>query len=132
MYDASNKAANLFQTEDCDTSFLLPRPVDTKPMHRLYGSTKHLFVKQKSVDLGEEVPVGLSVPTHQVEINLTPESKLPKHDSQESVQRIISERRLLDDNLKEVGRHDIYEVRHASDENLVGEKGESEKFDEGD
>lgn len=80
--------------------FLLAVPTEQKP--KFYGSTKHLFVKQKSM---EETPF------------LRVEVREPKHDSQESVERIISERRMLDDNFRDVRRHDIFDVT-VSEEGL--------------
>lgn len=52
------------------------------------------------------------------------EDRMPKHDSQESVERIISERRMLDDNFKDVKKHDIFDVTHSSEENLDEKDGE--------
>lgn len=98
-------------------------PQDTKPFHKLYGSTKHLFTKQLSMDISEETPFLLTVPgSHQKgEQQKTP---LPKHDSQESVQRIITERRKLDENLKEINQYDIFDVtRNDSEEKLVEQRG---------
>nr|XP_015838484.1 PREDICTED: voltage-dependent T-type calcium channel subunit alpha-1G isoform X2 [Tribolium castaneum] len=97
-------------------------PVDPKP--KFYGSTKHLFTKQLSMEITEETPF-LQVPS-QVEANKPEdkELKLPKHDSQESVQRIITERRKLDENLKEFNEYDIFDVTHSSEENLVDEQRE--------
>ncbi|XP_060523337.1 voltage-dependent T-type calcium channel subunit alpha-1H-like isoform X2 [Cylas formicarius] len=89
----------------------LALPVDSKPVHRLYGSTKHLFNKQLSMDVTEETPFLQALPV--------PVPRLPKHDSQESVQRIIKERRKLDENLKEVDRYDIFDVTRGSREDLV-------------
>ncbi|KAF2893229.1 hypothetical protein ILUMI_12948 [Ignelater luminosus] len=121
--------------ESSDTNLLLGVPTEQKPMHRLYGSTKHLFTKQKSIDISEETPFLLPATTY-----LAPESKseeeadteeqseeiqelkipkLPKHDSQESVQRIITERRKLDENLKDINQYDIFDITHGSEENLV-------------
>ncbi|KAJ8957404.1 hypothetical protein NQ318_004884, partial [Aromia moschata] len=89
---------------------------EAKPLHRLYGSTRHLFVKQLSMDIGEETPFLLSVK----DVRAGEEPKIPKHDSQESVQRIITERRKLDENLKEINRYDIFDVtRNGSEEHLV-------------
>lgn len=111
-----------------DTSFLLAVPQEQKPLHKFYGSTKHLFTKQKAVEVTEEMPFLLVVSeprtvVEKAEINPPPpednELNIPKHDSQEGVERIISERRRLDDSFKEVGQHDIYEMRNGSKENLV-------------
>lgn len=101
----------------------LTLPVEPKP--KFYGSTKHLFSKQMSMEITEETPF-LQVPQTQVEINKSEEKelKLPKHDSQESVQRIITERRKLDENLKEFNEFDIFDVTHSSEENLVDEQRE--------
>lgn len=109
---------------------LLLVPPDGKPMHKLYGSTKHLFQKQLSMEVYEETPFLLTVPGKRPE----EETKLPKHDSQESVQRIITERRKLDENLKEINQYDIFEVtRNDSEERLVEqekEKSSSSKNDD--
>lgn len=100
------------------SSHLLAIPSEHKPVvHRLYGSTKHLFVKQKSFDITEETPflspTTLALPESsfvaRVEVN-TQEKRMPKNDSQESVQRIITERRKRDENLKDINQFDIYEV----------------------
>lgn len=132
--------------ESSDTNLLLGVPTEQKPMHRLYGSTKHLFTKQKSIDISEETPFLLPATTYlapeskskeEVDTEESPEEiqelkipKLPKHDSQESVQRIITERRKLDENLKDINQYDIFDITHGSEENLVktdsDEKQESE------
>ncbi|XP_017770530.1 PREDICTED: voltage-dependent T-type calcium channel subunit alpha-1H isoform X4 [Nicrophorus vespilloides] len=88
---------------------LLCVPYESKPVQKMYGSTKNLFAKAEIVC--EETPF-LLVPD---------EKKIPKHDSQESVQRIITERRKLDENMKEVNQFDIYDVSNGSEENLVEE-----------
>jgi hypothetical protein len=103
-------------------------PPDPKP--KLYGSTKHLFTKQLSMDITEETPFlqpTLAVPQTQAEINK--QEMIPKHDSQESVQRIITERRKLDENLKELNEYDIFDVTHSSEENLVERDEQREKTD---
>lgn len=102
-----------------DTRFLLAVPQEHKPLQRLYGSTKHLFSKQRSLEITEETPFLLSVSQTQAEVNFAPQ-EMKAHDSQESVQRIISERRRLDDNLKDVNQHDIFEHTDGSEEDLVG------------
>lgn len=105
---------------------LLLVPPEVKPMHKFYGSTKHLFQKQKSIDISEETPFLLTVPGMQS----GGEAKLPKHDSQESVQRIITERRKLDENLKEINQYDIFDVtRNGSEENLVDDDEQREERD---
>ncbi|XP_068915162.1 voltage-dependent T-type calcium channel subunit alpha-1G-like [Tenebrio molitor] len=103
-------------------------PPDPKP--KFYGSTKHLFTKQLSMDVTEETPFlqpTLAVPQTQAEINK--QEMIPKHDSQESVQRIITERRKLDENLKELNEYDIFDVTHSSEENLVERDEQREKTD---
>lgn len=80
--------------------FLLAIPVEQKPLNKLYGSTKHLFVKQRSMEVTEETPFLLAAPAKENN----------KHDSQESVERIISERRMLDDSFKDVRKDDIFDV----------------------
>lgn len=104
-------------------------PQETKPINRLYGSTKHLFQKQVSMDLYEETPF-LAPPSGG---SLSPSGskftsekrdrsecfKPPRHDSQESVQRIITERRQLDETLKELEKFDIFDISHDSEEHLV-------------
>ncbi|XP_030763174.1 voltage-dependent T-type calcium channel subunit alpha-1G-like isoform X1 [Sitophilus oryzae] len=95
-------------------------PSETKPVSRHYGSTKHLFTKQLSMEVYEETPFlfpgeAKHIPSNEGECS----SRLPKHDSQESVQRIITERRKLDENLKEFDHYDIFDTKHSSEENLV-------------
>ncbi|XP_063917204.1 voltage-dependent T-type calcium channel subunit alpha-1G-like isoform X2 [Zophobas morio] len=110
-------------------------PPDPKP--KFFGSTKHLFTKQLSMDISEETPflqTSLTVPPSQVEkVEVTKheekELKMPKHDSQESVQRIITERRKLDESLKEFNEYDIFDVTHSSEENLVEKDEQREKSD---
>ncbi|KAK9701208.1 Ion transport protein [Popillia japonica] len=99
------------------SSHLLVIPAEHKPLQRLYGSTKHLFIKQKSFDITEETPflspATLALPESsfvaRAEVN-TSEKLMPKHDSQESVQRIITERRKRDEKFKDINQYDIYEV----------------------
>ncbi|CAH0564653.1 unnamed protein product [Brassicogethes aeneus] len=105
-----DEKANKKINENTDLNRLFV-PVEQKPVSKSYGSTKHLFQKQKSMDVTEETPFLLAVPTSQ-------DKKIPKHDSQESVQRIITERRNLDDNLKEMNKFDIFDINNSS-ENLV-------------
>lgn len=111
---------------DNDGSFLLVIPQEQKPLHRLYGSTRHLFAKQRSMEITEETPflleTDLSVPetklvVEKVEVNLRPEPAvgLVKNDSQESVQRIISERRKLDDSFKDIDQSDIYDITNKDE-----------------
>lgn len=105
---------------------LLLVPPEVKQMHKFYGSTKHLFQKQMSIDISEETPFLLTVPGTQP----GEEAKLPKHDSQESVQRIITERRKLDENLKDINQYDIFDVtRNGSEENLVDDDEQREEHD---
>lgn len=101
-------------------------PHETKPVNRLYGSTRHLFQKQIMKENSEETTFLLSVPSvRKSEDNKIP---IPKHDSQESVQRIITERRKLDENLKDIDKYDIFEVtRKESDENSTVAKGQRGK-----
>lgn len=95
-------------TEKSVNENILKLPTEQKPLQKLYGSTKHLF-RQRSFDLcNEETPfiqvsedTGRSEPIASVELKI--------HDSQESVQRIISERRKLDENFKDVNEFDIFE-----------------------
>lgn len=110
-------------------SLLIPH--DPKPVNRLFGSTKHLFQKQMSMETVEETTFLLSVPnTRKTEEIKIP---LPKHDSQESVQRIITERRKLDENLKEINKYDIYEVSRKQSNGKTGEgDGENKDNTEGD
>lgn len=95
--------------------FLLAIPMEQKPLHKFYGSTKHLFVKQKSMDVTEETPFLLAAPT---KVDEDEDGKMPKHDSQESVERIISERRMLDDSFKDVRKHDIFDVMQGGEADL--------------
>nr|XP_022916967.1 voltage-dependent T-type calcium channel subunit alpha-1G-like isoform X2 [Onthophagus taurus] len=95
---------------------LLSVPIE-KPIHRLYGSTKHLFSKQKSMEITEETPFlspnTLTVPeikiVAKIEMDEPTNIQMPKHDSQESVQRIITERRKRDD-LRDINQYDIYDL----------------------
>lgn len=107
---------------------LLSLPVEQKPLHKLYGSTKHLFSRQKSMEITEETPFLLTPSVHVIEAPKSSSSKdykgkelrIPKHDSQESVQRVITERRMLDENFKDIDQFDIFDVStHSSEENLV-------------
>ncbi|KAJ8971627.1 hypothetical protein NQ314_000610, partial [Rhamnusium bicolor] len=112
--------------ETNESNKLLLVPLETKPLHRLYGSTKHLFQKQKSMDISEETPFLLTVPGTQQ----GGEPKIPKHDSQESVQRIIKERRKLDEHFKDINQYDIFDVtRNSSEENLVDKDEQREGSD---
>lgn len=121
--------------ESSDTNLLLGVHPESKPINRLYGSTKHLFTKQKSVDITEETPFLLTNIT-KTEEEEEPEGekelkipKIPKHDSQESVQRIITERRKLDENLKDINQYDIFDITHSSEENLVKDDSEEKPED---
>ncbi|XP_065163665.1 voltage-dependent T-type calcium channel subunit alpha-1H isoform X3 [Atheta coriaria] len=129
IYSKNNENKNLLGLElkvTCSDSILkrsnqglnenlLPIPKDehdSSNFRRLYGSTKHLFMKPSSSppkDVTEETPF------------LQPESqiKIPKHDSQESVQRIITERRKMDESLKDVNEYDIFDISNGSEEQLV-------------
>lgn len=98
---------NRISTNETDNRLKLPS--ETKPLNRLYGSTKHLFQKQLCMDVEEETPF-LSAPTSVKSV------KPQRHDSQESVQRIISERRQRDETLKDFDRNDIYDTAHFSNE----------------
>lgn len=92
---------------------ILTIPMEPKPLHKLYGSTKHLF-RQKSMEVTEQTPF-LLTPQQSMEESEKSEPvvciELKLHDSQESVQRIISERRKLDDKLKDINEFDIFERR---------------------
>ena len=117
---------NRTQRIDEPKQLLLSAPKeDQKPLHRLFGSTRHLFVRQKATDIPitEETPfltVTLPVPSSTaserviVAEAVVNEEKRPltkKHDSQESVHRVITERRNRDEGLLErVDRFDIFEV----------------------
>lgn len=113
------------ETNDQNKRSLLV-PHEPKPVNRLFGSTKHLFQKQLSMETVEETTFLLSVPnTRRTEDIKIP---LPKHDSQESVQRIITERRKLDENLKDINKYDIFEVtRKQSNENTSAGDGQRDK-----
>lgn len=97
--------------------FLLAVPVEPKPVHKVYGSTKHLFLKQRSMEVTEEeeTPFLLAAPA-KGEVDV-------KRDSQESVERIISERRMLDDHFgsKDVRKDDIFDVMHARKDDVDSE-----------
>lgn len=95
-------------------------------MHKSYGSTKHLFARAtKQNDITEETPFL----NHDESESSTEMSKIHKPDSQENVQRIISERRLLDENLKDINQFEIFDVAHSSEENLVDEHLSGKKDD---
>lgn len=110
------------ETIDNNTN-LLSLPVEQKPLHKLYGSTKYLFTRQKSIDITEETPFLLAPTLHVIDTDKEKELKIPKHDSQESVQRVITERRKLDDNFKDIDQYDIFDVSSnrssSSEENLI-------------
>lgn len=121
---------NILKVAEKETSNLCPPktvkenvltiPVEQKPLHKLYGSSKHLF-RQISVDIcNEQTPFLLTTQQSMDESEKTEpvvSIELKLHDSQESVQRIISERRKLDDNLKEIDEFDIFERTDACKEN---------------
>lgn len=112
-----------------DNRLLVPQV--SLPISKFYGSTQHLFAKPAKAEENSflQSTNSLEVPQKQgveeVEINVEGsvegdkelKSGIPKHDSQESVQRITSERRKLDENLKEYDC--IFDVTHSSEENLV-------------
>lgn len=109
--------------ESNDTN-LLNIPSEQKPLHKLYGSSRHLFCRQKSMEITEETPFLLASTVKESKsvdrIDKEKELKIPKHDSQESVQRVITERRKLDENFKDINQYDIFDVStHSSEENLV-------------
>nr|CAH7756870.1 unnamed protein product [Callosobruchus chinensis] len=113
--------------ETTEQSGMLMIQPESKSMHKLYGSTKHLFTKQFSMDVNEETPFLLTVPT----LPQGKDTKLPKHDSQESVQRIIKERRQLDENLREIDQYDIFDVtRNNSEEDLVDREDEDQNVND--
>lgn len=102
---------------------LLGLPTESLSLSKLYGSTKHLFMKQQpqqhqqQAEVTEETPFLLSVPSSEI--------KLPKHDSQESVHRIITERRKLDEkNLREINKNNIFDMDD------VGNNSKSQKDNE--
>lgn len=89
--------------------FLLAVPVEQKPSHKM-----RLFVKQKSMEVTEETPFLLAAPSKADDD--------VKHDSQESVERIISERRMLDDHFnKDVRKNDIFDVTHTQKDDVGSE-----------
>lgn len=78
------------------------------------------------MEITEETPflleTDLSIPEtklliEKAEVNLRPEPAvtLVKNDSQESVQRIISERRKLDESFKDIDQSDIYDITNRDD-----------------
>ncbi|XP_044760613.1 voltage-dependent T-type calcium channel subunit alpha-1H isoform X2 [Coccinella septempunctata] len=82
---------------------LLSVTMGERPTHRRYGSTKNLFVKQFSMDVSEETPfLGGNEPET---VSLT----IIKHDSQESVERIIQERRKIEGSKSSETEDDIYD-----------------------
>lgn len=93
---------------------ILKIPSEQRSLHKLYGSTKHLF-RQRSMDVcNEETPfIQVSEETDRSEPITNVELKI--HDSQESVQRIISERRKLDETLKDINEFDIFEQTDVED-----------------
>ncbi|XP_066152994.1 voltage-dependent T-type calcium channel subunit alpha-1G-like isoform X2 [Euwallacea fornicatus] len=115
---------------------------ESKPVNRLYGSTKHLFQKQLSMDICEETPFlaalavseaarsdNKKVPSSSDEFSTDKIEYLKplRYDSQESVQRIIAERRKLDENFKAVDPYDIYDTRFSSCEDQKVESENSGK-----
>ncbi|XP_049817444.1 voltage-dependent T-type calcium channel subunit alpha-1H-like isoform X2 [Aethina tumida] len=116
-----DKVKRTNETTDTNRLFV---PHEQKPVSKLYGSTKHLFHKQLSMDVTEETPFLQSTNTLTVP---EPNLKIPKHDSQESVQRIITERRKMDENMKEINQFDIFDVNNSSEENLVDKEARDEK-----
>lgn len=87
---------------------LLSLPMESLTLSKLYGSTKQLFMKQQpqQPQTEEETPFLLNVAP-----SSCGEMKLPKHDSQESVHRIITERRKLDEkNLREIKQNNIFDM----------------------
>lgn len=97
-------------------------PMEQKPLHKLYGSTKHLF-RQKSMDVcSEQTPFLLSAQQSTEESDKSEPAvsiELRLQDTHDTVQRIISERRKLDGQLKEVEDFDIFERTHDSRECLT-------------
>ncbi|KAF7265662.1 hypothetical protein GWI33_020746 [Rhynchophorus ferrugineus] len=118
---------DLKRINETQESNRLAVPLESQPFSKLYGSTKHLFTKQLSMDISEETPFLFPGETLAVPCCGGESSKLPKHDSQESVQRIITERRKLDENLKEFDHYDIFDTTHSSEENLVDKDDHSNK-----
>lgn len=82
------------ETNDQNRKLLLV-PQESKPLSRLYGSTKHLFQKQLSMDVNEETPFLLSIPTIRRTNADDTKISLPK---QETGQRSsVTDRRKSDD-----------------------------------
>ncbi|XP_050308824.1 voltage-dependent T-type calcium channel subunit alpha-1G-like isoform X2 [Anthonomus grandis grandis] len=90
-----------------------------------YGSSRHLLQKQASMDLHEVTPFIIPPPEGYDTLKIPPAVekfnyfKTKINDSQESVQRIVAERRKLDEKLKEFDFRDIFNTRHCSEENIV-------------
>lgn len=97
-------------------------PMEQKPLQKLYGSTKHLF-RQKSMDVCNEQTPFLLSPQQSTEESDKSEPavsiELRLQDTHDTVQRIISERRKLDGQMKEVEDFDIFERTHDSRECLT-------------
>ncbi|XP_025832292.1 voltage-dependent T-type calcium channel subunit alpha-1G-like, partial [Agrilus planipennis] len=123
-YGEKHPSKNVNQMKDFNR---LALPIEQKHAHKMYGSTKHLFHKQKSIEDNDESTFLLTIPSvslntteseidnEKTEIELTA-PKIFKHDSQESVHRIIKERRKLDETLKDVNQHDIFNTAQSSEE----------------
>lgn len=105
--ESNQSSSSRKSTNESDNRLKLP--FEAKPLNRLYGSSKHLFQKQLCMDVEEETPF-LNAFTS------VKSAKQQRHDSQESVQRIISERRQRDETLKDFDRNDIYDTAHFSNE----------------
>lgn len=135
--DAQKELKRINETQETNRLFV---PQECKPVNKLYGSTKHLFQKQVSMDIYDETPflipadisVGesMKIPCSDFSGDQRDRSdclRPPRHDSQESVQRIITERRKLDEQLKEFDQYDIFDTTHSSEENLVDESKDDTK-----
>ncbi|KAK9883220.1 hypothetical protein WA026_001409 [Henosepilachna vigintioctopunctata] len=97
---------------------LLNVPLGEKPSHRKFGSTKNLFVKQFSMDLSEEAPFLPSEKGTHEYVSEVVSLNILKHDSQESVQRIITERRKVDGKSSET-EDDIFD--HTTEGRYIDE-----------
>lgn len=104
-----SEGANPKQASEADGN-LLSVVTAERPSHRRFGSTKNLFVKQFSMDISEETPflgdeeAVKSTDSEIVVLNII------KHDSQESVERVIKERRKVEGKSSETDE-DIYDHR---------------------
>ncbi|KAL3273058.1 hypothetical protein HHI36_014513 [Cryptolaemus montrouzieri] len=124
MKSAKSEDLKPKKSNDVETN-LLSIPSSDKPMHKRYGSTKNLFVKQFSMDISEETPFLPVTDSSKFDVSETVTLNILKHDSQESVQRIITERRKVDGKSSET-EDDIYEERFIDDDEIEEKNSDTE------